>query len=215
MGGRLRNRVKEMRNSLLEGETRKGLGGKGRLTGPAIDKMQRYYSWIIYRYLDNVETMKRRILAMHSHISSTDDNANHDDCDAVFCKYQLAIASEASYRHDEHFHLPSVIMNQVKDIYQDLSKEDLLEKVTHGKTQNANECANSTVWNLLSKNGFANRPLVELVAYMAVCLYNEGKIAVLDVLSSLGVPVGKEMAQKCKSMDKRRIHRARKSQIIF
>ena len=115
-------------------------------------------------------------------------------------------------RVHEHFHIPRAVMAEVNDIFQELSRVDLLEKVAHGKTQNANECANSTIWNILSKNGFANRPLVELAAYMAVCLYNEGKIAVLDVLSSLAVPIGKEMAQKCKSIDKRRIYKKRKAE---
>src|SRR5699024_11156602 len=90
--------------------------------------------------------------------------------------------------------------------------DDLLNKVAHGKTQNANECANSTVWNLLSKNGFANRVLVELTSFMAICLYNEGKISVLDVLSSLGVQFGREMVDKCKSMDRLRVNKKRRAE---
>ena len=210
MGGRLRKRVKENKTFKFEG--REGLGGKGRLTGQAIDKIQQYYSWIIYRSKSEVEKMRKGVLAMFNHIASSNDESNHEDCDPVFCKHQLAIASETSYRHEEHFHIPRAVMAEVNDIFQDLSRVDLLEKVAHGKTQNANECANSTIWNILSKNGFANRPLVELAAYMAVCLYNEGKIAVLDVLSSLAVPIGKEMAQKCKSIDKRRIYKKRKAE---
>src|SRR5699024_1657377 len=89
---------------------------------------------------------------------------------------------------------------------------DLLEKTAHGKTQNANECANSTVWNLLSKNNFANRYLVELVVSMSTCLYNEGKIAVLDVLSSLGVPIANNMVNKSIAMDRLRIKKTQRAE---
>ena len=212
MGGRLRNKVKENKNFEIQGQRHKGLDGKGRLTGKAINMIQQYYSWIIYRSINDVEKMKSRVLAMFEHIASSDDDPMHDNCDPIFCKFQLAIASGEEYFHDEHFHLPRVVMDKVKDVFDDLSKEDLLEKVAHGKTQNANECANSTVWNLLSKNGFANRRLVELTGYMAICLYNDGKIAVMDVLSSLGVPIGKEMLKRCKAMDRLRVSKKRKVQ---
>src|SRR5699024_6759518 len=89
---------------------------------------------------------------------------------------------------------------------------NLLSRVVHGKTQNANECFNSTVWNLLSKNGFANRPLVELAVYMAVCQYNEGQLSTLEVLTDLHFPVGKETAQRCKSMDKIRVEKRKKAE---
>src|SRR5699024_5688280 len=91
------------------------------------------------------------------------------------------------------------------DVFERMGDEELLKKVTHGKTQNANESANSTIWNLLPKNGYGHLPLVELSTYMAVGLYNEGKITVLDVLDSLGIPVGKEMTQKCQQEDGIRI----------
>ena len=103
-------------------------------------------------------------------------------------------------------------MEEVRSVFEKMSDQDLLEKCPHGKTTNANECANSTVWNILSKNGFANRYLVKLVVSMAKCLYNEGKIAVIDVLSSLGIPLTREMVRRCKAMDKLRVTKKQRAE---
>ena len=81
-----------------------------------------------------------------------------------------------------------------------------MKKVEHGLTQNRNESANSTIWNILSKNGFAERKLVELAVYMAICIFNEGHITVLDVLGSLGVPISASMVNNAQAIDKRRLY---------
>lgn len=201
IGARLREAVKKI----------KGLGGRGggKLTVAVINQIQRYYTWIIYSSEGNVELMQKRILAMFDHIASSDDNPQHDNCDPFFCKYNKIIASDSDnvYYHEDHFHVRKDIMDQVKKIFVDLSSKDLMEKVAHRRTQNTNECANSTLWNLISKNGFSHRGVVELSAYMAVCFYNEGRIAILDVLSSLGVPLGEGMADKFKKEDQLRVQK--------
>ena len=81
-----------------------------------------------------------------------------------------------------------------------------MKKVEHGLTQNRNESANSTIWHILSKNGFANRKLVELAVYMAICIYNDGHITVLDVLGSLGVPISASMVNNAQAIYKRRLY---------
>ena len=104
-------------------------------------------------------------------------------------------------------------MSHFRDIFEALADVDLLTKIAHGKTQNSNECVNSTIWNILSKNGFGNRELVELVVNMAVCLYNEGQLPILDVLNSLGVPVGENMIANCVSTDKLRVSKKRRAEV--
>ena len=182
------------------------------IISPTIKKIQSYYGWIIYKCKGDAKKMQKQILAMCNHLGSSDENPKHFDCDPDSCGYLKAEAEgdATKYKHkgDKHFHLPEYITNEIYPVFEKMSNLDLLEKCEHGKTQNANECANSTVWNLLSKNGFANRDLLELVTSMATCMYNEGKIAVLDVLSSLGVPVGTEMVVRCRRMDNLRIKKA-------
>ena len=142
---------------------------------------------------------------MYKHISSTDENPNHAEYDAEVCGYYQAIARQEEYLHADHFHLSSDIMAQAKDIFEDLSNLTLLEKIAHCKTQNANECVNSTVWNLLPKVSFENRMLVELAMNISVCKYNEGNIAVLDVLHILEVPIGERMVKYCQKEDQTRV----------
>ena len=47
---------------------------------------------------------------------------------------------------------------------------------------------------------------------MATCLYNEGKIAVIDVLSSLGIPVTREMVRRYKATDKLRVTKKQRAE---
>lgn len=210
VGSRLRKRKKETK-ALVLSNGRKGLGGRGGLTDAAVDKIQSFYNFIIHNVASDAAEMRRQILAMFDHISSTDLEPKHEGCDATICKYLLAIASE-EYFHTDHFHIAPIVMEEVRDIFEDLSSEELLAKVTHGKTQNANESLNSTVWNLLSKRGFANRGLVELGVSMAVVMCNEGQSAVLDVLQSLGIPIGAKMSRRCQEMDKIRVEQKKRKE---
>src|SRR5690625_3529029 len=77
-------------------------------------------------------------------------------------------------------------------------------------TENANECFNSTVWNLLSKNGFANHLLIKMSVNMAVCQYNGGQLPILQILRDLGVAVSKGMVAQCRQIDNERVHKTKK-----
>lgn len=209
IGKRLRNRVTEVKNLLVEGQTKKGIGGVGRLTGPNIDKIQRHYAGIIRSSNGDVQLMKKRVAAMYRHISSSDQHPDHDDCDLSCCRYLQAKERGEDYCHAAKFHLSPRIMEQVKDIFDDLGGEELLSKCAHGKTQNANEGFNAHVWHILPKSGFANRGLLELTVNMAICTYNEGQLPLLDVWSSLGLFVSAQMAERCKKIDLTRVTRKR------
>jgi hypothetical protein len=208
MGSRLLRRVKD-KKGVVVGKKR-GLGGAGRLTGKSIKRIQSYYNFIIHQCEGNPQQMREWTLAMYDHISSSNRYPKHGNCSVDYCKSLQADASGDVERYDHkdpsHLHIPRAVMRHVKDIFEDLANINLLEKVAHGKTQNANECFNSTVWNLLPKNGFANRMLVELGMYMAVCRFNDGQLPVLQILDSLGYPVGKDSAEMCKSSDQRRVY---------
>lgn len=217
--------AKRMGSRLLERKKKvKGLGGKkSGLTNEACRKIQSYYHWIITTSDGDANRMSRRVEALYRHISSSDAKPDHDLCEAQYCKYaseklerdqKMSKMSgkkkkkmpQMKYSHSApHFHIPASQMEHVKDIFEDLSQLELLEKVTHGKTQNSNECFNSTVWNLLPKNGFASRSLVELAVYMAICQFNEGRRPVLEVLSCLGVPVGDSLKTYCHGADELRV----------
>jgi hypothetical protein len=216
MGSRLRKCKLENKDVKLAvfGGKRKGLGGMHGLTDNAINKIQQFYSWIILNNTGDVDKMRRYIMAMYNHISSTDLEPKHDECHPTICKYLIAKSNNEAYSHDDrqHFHIAPSVMEHVKHIFEDLAKPELLKKCVHGKTQNANECFNSVIWNFLPKNGFANRGLAEFATYLAVCIYNEGYTSVLQVLDSLGCPVGEAMATQCEAEDSRRAYKKKRSQ---
>jgi len=205
MGARLCNEAKNQKA---------GGKGKGKMNQKVAYKIQQYYSWILYRCIGNLELAVKRINGLFNHLAATDEDAHwrHKDCDPIFCKYMQAEASGtvADYKHAEHFHLLPEVMEKVKAAFTFMGKPENLKAVMHGKTQNVNESCHNIMWKFLPKSGFAHRTLVELAAHMMVSQYNEGKIAILDVLSFLGIEVGKEMADKALAMDRLRVGKKRK-----
>lgn len=212
LGTRLRNAIQHSRPRVDGRFKRSRLSGKGKLTNKAVDRLQSYFGFVI-RQSCNVDEMRRSIQALYNHVSSSDDNPMHDLCSLQYCKFLQAQETNTVYKHKGHFHLPSEIMEHIKKDFDDLSGNELLKKVTHGKTQNANECFNSTVWNLLSKNGFASFELLSYAVSLAVCKYNEGNLPVIDVLKYLGFPIGKSMVKGCQTSDSLRVSKKRKADV--
>lgn len=70
MGPRLRNIKKD----------KKGLGGRGKLTGKLIDELSVYYGLAIRRHKNSIEDMKTAIWATSKHKSSTDAKPQHENC---------------------------------------------------------------------------------------------------------------------------------------
>lgn len=200
MGARFRKTTKEMKGVMVDG--RSGIGGKNRITVKAMGKMQAFFSFVIHFYGGDVKLMSLRVMAIYYHIASTDTEPRHQDCDPRFCGY---LKDPVAYKHKEpHFHIAPAVMTHIKGDFEAMADPILLEKCASGKTQNANECFNSTVWKMLHKDGFANRKLVELTVFMAVVRYNEGQSAVLEVLANLGHEVGSKGARRSLTMDNRR-----------
>lgn len=143
MGIRLREIVK---NTVVDTETkagkkikRKSLSGEGKLTAKMIDKLTVYYGLAIRRYSDSMKNMKNAIWATFFHYSSTDENPHHKKCPSgadSWCEWQKAAAANAldSFKHT-YSALPEDVLNAIKPIYEDLSKDALLERCVGGFTQ--------------------------------------------------------------------------------
>lgn len=196
----------------LPGNSRVGLGGKGRLTTVAIEKIQNYYTWIIKNSGGDTKLMSKRIMAMYSHIASTDKEPQHENCELEYCKYLQAERDHQKYHHSSNFHIMPSVMEKVKDVFTKFANENFLLKCSHGKNQNANESFNSGVWNIVPKNGFANRGLIELGVAINVCIINEGYSAVMDVLRELYIPTSPEMYLRCDSLDLERTKKRKRQQ---
>lgn len=220
LGNRLRKRIVQKSDVIFEetegNKKKKGIAGVGGLTGKNITRIVKHHGRMVRKYGKNPELLRKRILAIYKHTSATDDNPDHDDCDAIFCKYLQNIAKEnppETYSHSDrkNSHIPPYVMKHVKDIFDDMADVRKLKSVEHALTQNANECFNSTLWNVLPKSGFANLKLVQFATNIAICSYNEGKIGCLDVFKSLGIDVRGNMVKESITADQKRVSKKRKS----
>lgn len=52
--------------------------------------------------------------------------------------------------------LPVTVMEAVEPVFKDLSKKSLLEKCTHGRTQNPNEILNNIIWSRVPKKNLVD-----------------------------------------------------------
>ena len=140
VGGRLRKLRAEWRGEELSDG--KKISGAGRLTESVFNKLQNYFGIAIRQNTDSAYSMKKCALASLFHNTAFDDNKPHGLCpigENSWCKWQREVAVSGKSGFKPKLSLPNVIFDFVFPIYQDLSKDKLLEKCLHGKTQNANE----------------------------------------------------------------------------
>lgn len=92
-------------------------------------------------------------------------------------------------------------------IYKDLSKEDLLVRCLGGHTQNANESFNATIWRLVPKHLHSGLKIVEIAAFIAAGIFNEGYTAILQMMAELQVTIGSHSKRYAEEVDDRRLRR--------
>lgn len=210
MGKRLRNlRSQE-----------KGLGGMGKLTCKMIDKLTIYYGLAIRRNSDSAEKMRNDIWATFFHYSSTDKNPQHEKCSTGSksrCEWQKALAAlpkrkgkgpkKKAMPNFKHSYpaLPQDVLNAIKPIYEDLSKEELLERCVGGFTQNNNESYNQLIWKISPKHLPGGVVPVEIAAYSSACIFNKGNKSISKIFDALGVPCGTNSHRFVETEDERRI----------
>ena len=78
----------------------------------------------------------------------------------------------------------------LRPIFEDLSKEELLKRCLHGKTQNANESFNNIVWLKCPKTVFVNRQNIELGVNSAILQFNDGTHGIVNVLEQFSIRYG-------------------------
>lgn len=208
-----------VKNTVVDTETkagkkikRKSLSGKGKLTAKMIDKLTVYYGLAIRRYSDSMENMKNAIWATFFHYSSTDENPQHKKCPSgadSWCEWQKAAAANAldSFKHT-YSALPEDVLNAIKPIYEDLSKDALLERCVGGFTQNSNESLNQLIWKISPKHLSGTSVIVEIAAYVAASVFNEGSFALLTFMQDMGISSGPSARDWARSTDSIRISKA-------
>lgn len=198
----------------------KELGGKGKLTAKIIDKLTIYYGLAIRRNPESIDAMYNDIWATYFHYSSTDKHPQHEKCpagDYSWCEWQRALAAlpetsgakRTKNKIPAFVHsykpLPQDVLTTIKPIYEDLSKEELMQRCLGGFTQNTNESYNQLIWKISSKNLPGGVLPVQIAAYASACIFNEGNVAILKMFESLGVSCGHHAHAYVTKADSRRI----------
>ncbi len=94
----------------------------------------------------------------------------------------------------------------------DLSKAELLQKCTHGLTQNVNECPNGLIWDRCPKTTFVEQETVALATYLAVLTFNDGDISYLKIFEDQDIKPGMFTCQGAQKFDQSRIRLSAKTQ---
>lgn len=214
MGTRLRTLKKKYDKDDLLSDG-KPLKGRGRLTNVAIDEIQLYYGLAIRRNASKTyQEMKQAVWAEFFHLASSNENPTHQLCPSdenTWCKFQKAKLANETYDHKKHTHLPIAIMTEIKPIFKDLARPELLQKCLHGGTQNPSESLNNVIWTRLPKKTFVMRTALELGVYEAVASFNNGNITKCKILNHLGMLPGNKCIDWCKKADEARIRKADKA----
>jgi len=144
-------------------------------------------------------TTVRRTITQHKKCPSSADS---------WCEWQKAAAANAldSFKHT-YSALPKDVLDAIKPSYEDLSKDALLERCVGGFTQNNNESLNQLIWKISPKHLSGISVIVEIAAYVAACVFNEGSFALLTFMQDMGIS-GPSAHEWARSTDSMRISRA-------
>ena len=82
------------------------------------------------------------------------------------------------------------VINAIKPVYANETREDILQKCLHGLKQNPNESFNSTIWESISKTIDCGFDTLELGVYDAVANYNYGRKPTSDIYHHLNIKHG-------------------------
>ena len=183
------------------------MGGRGRLTKPLMLQLQKYYGTAIRSNVGDIKAMKDAVMAIFLHSSSTDEEPQHQLCPSgstSWCKHKRAEANgEPPPQH--HTTIPPVIAPYIKEVFQTLSTDALMERCVLGATQNQNESFNSLIWTQCPKTKFCSAGVVEIAVDLAVVTFNSGQGALRTLLQRLNFHCGPTVMKYLDSIDDTRI----------
>ncbi|KAH7967733.1 hypothetical protein HPB52_002086 [Rhipicephalus sanguineus] len=183
-------------------EGKRGLGGKGRLTGELITRLSTYYGRALKSHEGDVGEMQKAVMATYRHVTSTDECSDHSLCPAgesSWCRHNAAKAKgQPDPKHA--YNLPKEVAEALLPVYTRLSEKALLERCQRGKTQNSNESLHSVIWSLAAKEHHASLFAVEAAVAEAVLRFNTGNLhsatAILDEMDMNATGTGSRRARE-------------------
>ncbi|XP_071566884.1 uncharacterized protein [Temnothorax nylanderi] len=184
--------------------------GRGTFTGKLIDELSTFYGLAIRRHQNSVDEMYKAIWATLYHKSSSDETPKHHYCPEgpeSWCTWQKAKAAGqlSDYKHKTP--LSDDVVNAVTPIYTDLSDKRLLENCIDF-TQNNNESFNGLLRKFAPN--ISGAEVVQIAAYLAVCIFNGGYTNILKIMELMGIKIGPTASQYRHREDEHRISSAAK-----
>ena len=83
-----------------------------------------------------------------------------------------------------------------------------MERCLGSETQNTNESLNLLIWTFAPKHTHAGTQTIQISTFLAVCIFNEGFIHILKILSIIGITIGQEAHAFAVRRDEVRIERS-------
>nr|XP_012224229.1 PREDICTED: uncharacterized protein LOC105673283 [Linepithema humile] len=139
------------------------------------------------------------------------ENRGHEKCSESWCEWKKA---QATGSLDSFHHKPALsnkVFEAIRPIYEDLSRDKLLNRCLGGYTQNSNESFNSTVWHLAPKNYSSGKKILQIASDIAVCNFNDGLINVLRIMKVMDINIGPQSYNFCLETYAARIQCAERS----
>ena len=124
------------------------------------------------------------------HKLSTDDKPSHNFCLLEWCPYKQAEAAGTLVNFKHANNLPEAVMEEIRPIFKDLARTELLKKCGHGKTQKANESVNNLVWKYCPKEKHHGLTTVETSVAIAECIFSDGCNRLGQILEAMGINAG-------------------------
>ncbi|XP_072017454.1 uncharacterized protein [Amphiura filiformis] len=107
-----------------------------------------------------------------------------------------------------HTSILMAVVKELKPIYDDLTKDELIERCVDCYTQNANESFNGMIWQRIPKETHAGAMTLDIGVASATLAFNDGMQALLGVLQRQNMNPGTHTTENLKKLDEIRIQNA-------
>ena len=120
-------------------------------------------------------------MAIFLHLTSNDENHDHSLCpvgENSWCFYNHDLAMKVPPRSHKKMKVKVQLTEEqkvpVRQVFEELSSDDLLQKCVKGRTQNLNESFNAKIWNKCPKVRFHGKKVATFAFQVAATEHNIG-----------------------------------------
>lgn len=174
-----------------------------------IDAMGAFFGKALRDNKGDPVTMRRDILGILDHYSSTPEKPRHENCPTgpnSRCSYNRDVATGGSEHRPVKNPFGDALYSVLLPIFQRLADPAALEACKMGYTQNANESLHHVLWAIAPKEQFTSSHENELALCMAVCIFNDGFLHTMKTFyEKLGLDISRRSLEIWEDIDAQRI----------